>query len=238
MRLGVVFELKSLGFWGVGRESFEADAVTCRQKLPTGVEVLGIRGAYVKGLLRNKAYLIAPLLEKVKALSSPVSTTCYTKKTCGRCAVCKVFGYSGSALSPLAVSDFYSVKAENTQEIYRIELEKALLTKPELFEKPPIVYVTRVKIHDLSQRAAEGGLYTYEHVSPGALFYGEIRLREKLLDKISYSEACLLVLLSLASLKYFYAGRRTRIYPSIVGYEPSELMKHDLIKIILDKLKR
>ncbi|RLE86565.1 MAG: hypothetical protein DRN04_19280, partial [Thermoprotei archaeon] len=81
-------------------------------------------------------------------------------------------------------------------------------------------------------------LYTYEHVSPGALFYGEIKLREKLLEGVSYKDACLLTLVSLAALKYFYAGRKTLVTPVIVGYEPSNLVKYDLIKIVLNKLKR
>jgi len=238
MRLGVIFELKSLGFWGIGRETFEADAVTCKHRLPSGTEVIGIRGAYVKGLLRSKAYLLAPLLEKTGAISYVSNLECHVKKTCGQCIVCKVFGYSGSSLSPLAVSDFYSIKSDKAEEIYRMGLEKALIEEKDFFDNPPLAYITRVKIHDISQRAAEGGLYTYEHVSPGALFYGEIKLREKLLEGVSYKDACLLTLVSLAALKYFYAGRKTLVTPVIVGYEPPNLVKYDLIKIVLDKLKR
>ena len=237
MRIGIVLIVKNLGAWGSGKEEFEADTLTMRTTLPAlGESVVTIPGSYMKGLLRGWAYKIAPLLKKTGVIRGDTNEECYVGRTCGKCIVCRVFGSRGKEFSPLHVSNFYPiVTTEKAHEIFAKSIELALMEK-DYWAPPPTNYVTRVRISDIDGRAAEGGLYTIEHVSPEVPFYGEITLYESLLKDVDPLEAYRLVACTLGQLNYSYVGRRTRCRVKVVDVEDRRVLKDEIVRMILVNL--
>jgi len=100
------------------------------------------------------------------------------EKIGGLCDICELFGYPGSALpSPLIFSDLLPINHVET------------------------LTLTRVRIDDRSMKAAEGALFSIEHVPPGCEFTGTIELTNVPREKI------ILLLLSLAELRLGRIGR-------------------------------
>ena len=247
--LKVVLEVKGLGLWGAGKETFEADTTTFRTKLParalSGRRCVVIPGAYVKGLIRGWAYRVALLLASKGLITTCTGglNKCWIKETCGECIVCRVFGSLGGTPSPLEVTNFYAVKPDRVKEVAELGLEDAL-EREDLWEDAQVLVLTHVRIDDKSGKAAEGGLYEVEAVQPGATFYGEIRLYEELLGslegapQVKVKEACRLILASLAQLNFSYAGRRSRVKVRVMGADLGAASEDALSKALLDGLRR
>ena len=222
MFIKVILKLKGLGLWGAGKETFEADVITFKTKVFSGITTIAIPGSYIKGLLRSWAYKIAPLLSKEKLISASINPMCCVKEPCKECIVCKVFGASGEALSPLEISNFYSLKADVLSKVKGKRLEE-LLQEDDIWEAPRVLYLPHVRIYDLTMKASEGGLFTQEIVHPGTLFLGEIRLYENLLGEVNEADARLLLILSLAQLNYSYVGRRTKARVRVIAVSYTHL---------------
>jgi len=170
--------------WGVP-DVLGADIVHAR-KLKLGgtgeraAEVLYVPGSSVKGALRTAASRVA---------------AAYGFTGCGEvrpeliagahadtpCDVCRLFGYPGddpSAASRLWVGDFNPVGEPRTIIVARVALDNKTLT------------------------AAEGALYSMEHLLPGSEFEGEVRVDDSARGLIP------LLLLAIAELRTGRFGRR------------------------------
>lgn len=241
MRIAVVLELKGVGLWGAGKESFEADTTTYRLMgvKPNGEPVLAIPGPYFKGLLRTWAYKLAGLLIRGRIVSGtdPAQTGCWIGKTCGDCIICHVFGYSGCPQGSLFVSYFYPVKREGLNVLKRdlwlkLDIDELPFRLDLLTADLMTTYLAHVRIDDRSGKAARGGLFINEAIKPGVVFVGEVRLHKTLLSNESHPDRALLmafrlVLLSLAQLNYSFVGRRTRGKVGILKYELPDFIKED-----------
>lgn len=241
IRLGILITTKSLGLWGSGIADYSADITTIKMLLPAiNEEVPLIPSAYIKGLLRTQAYNIIELLANGGIIDAELfNEKCNKASNCQKCLICKLFGYSGGAYSALHCSNFYAIKKkEYSKDIFRKGLTKELLTNREIWLRTPIDYITKVRIHDISSRAAEGGLYTYENVHPNINFYGELTVYGKILqdEGVKVEQALRLLLLSIAQLNYSYIGRRTLGEVMIIDYEPKSIIHDSYVKIILEKL--
>jgi len=99
------------------------------------------------------------------------------EELCGSCDVCKLFG---------------SIRSQG----------KLIVGNLEAVEGYELLWFTRVRINDKSNKAEEGGLFTQEH-SYGGSFRGMIRVME------DGAELLGLLLLALAELRTGRAGRRS-----------------------------
>jgi len=143
------------------------------------VEVLYVPGSSVKGALRTAASRVAAAYGFTSC--GEVKPELIVKAhTSGPCDVCKLFGYPGdepSAASRVWVSDFNPIKELRTVIVARVALDNRTLT------------------------AAEGALYSMEHLLPGSEFEGEVRVYEDAKDLIP------LLLLAIAELRTWRFGR-------------------------------
>lgn len=105
------------------------------------------------------------------------------------CDVCKLFGLPKSgAPSSLFVSDLVATRASP-------------------------VLVTRVRLEDRAMKAAEGALYTTEHLQPGTEFAGSVAVHGATRDLLG------LLMLSMAELRLGRLGRATVMDLAIEEYE-------------------
>ena len=181
LRLRAV-SLLTLG-WGVP-DVLGADIVHARKLRLEGAgkraaEVLYVPGSSVKGALRTAAS---------RAAAAYGFTSCGEVRpeliakahASGPCDVCRLFGHPGddpSAASRVWVSDFNPVGELRTVIVARVALDNRTLT------------------------AAEGALYSVEHLLPGSEFEGEVRVYEDARDLIP------LLLLAIAELRTGRFGR-------------------------------
>ena len=208
MRVSLLIELKGFGLWGAGKEGFEADILSLKLKAED-VEIPIIPAPYVKGLLRGWAYRVSPLLKSKGLVDGEVNKGCNPKRTCGECVVCRIFGSSGFASSPIRVTNFYPIE----EVINAKELDPEEVLEKKLYRKIPTLVLPHVRIDDLGGKAYEGALFFTEVVPMGALFYGKVFLLDNLLKLIGVSpiEAARIVLSSISQLNYGYSGRRSRV---------------------------
>ena len=221
-RVKVALEVLGFGLWGSGKETFEADLVTFKTVVG-GRVVPAIPGSYVKGLLRGWAHRLAPLLSAKGVIAARANEDCSPRNPCRDCVVCAIFGAPGGAQSPLAVTNFYPVRADALGSVKGAELED-LLTQggARVWDAVELAYVPHVRICDASAKAAEGGLFVQEAVPPRTTFVGELRLADHLLEGVEADDAMLLVALSLAQLNHSYAGRRTRVRVRVLEHDAPE----------------
>lgn len=141
-----------------------------------------IPGSSFKGALRSAASRIAEVYGfKTCNEVRPERIRGVHRELGGICDVCKLFGYPQSnTQSPLTISDFESTGKIET------------------------VAVTRVRLEDYSLKAAEGALFTTEHILPEAEFRGNIIITQDTEQRLLG-----LMLLSLAELRLGRLGRRS-----------------------------
>jgi len=265
MRLKVLLDVKGLGMFGDVRGEFAADVTTAKTLVPSLItrlegrekEVPFIPGSQIKGSLRSIAVSVYKLLlnRGIVTLGSKVFTKCMgalktsmtTGGMCDECLVGLVFGYSGVQVSPLRVSNFYPIRVDANIDVLRAKKLYESLSCGDTWDKPPIEYVTRVRIDRCSGVSKEGALYTYEHIPCHTRFLGEIEFSKEILDSNIkgglnasqvYVEGLRLILASLAQLNYEYIGRRTRCKVTILFYQPPDVGKDEYVKALLDKLTR
>ncbi len=230
IRIGVLLECRGLGLWGSGTETPEADVTTFKIIVAGGKKIPVIPGSYVKGLLRTWSYRIARWVSH----NSPAPLSCSRMNPCRECIVCRVFGCPGHPPSKIVVSSFYPVReSSKAPALWERGLQESLVAPEEWIGGPRTELVTRVGIRDSTGTRSEGRLFTVEHVSPGALFYGEILLQKEQLGEQS-EEALRMILLALSQLNYTYAGRRSRVKVHIIGINPEP--QDDVSSLIVKKL--
>lgn len=238
MRLRVLLKLRGMGLWGSGREDFKADVTTFKLTLAEG-ELVAIPGPYVKGLLRNWSYKLAPLLARAGLVPQGLSpsSNCMSSNPCGKCIVCLVFGSQGSNYTSLRVSNFYPVDESRLGEVVKLSPDELVESGLLVVRRPS--YITHVKMERSSRKAAEGGLYQREFVEPGSTFYGEVSLIESLLQgSIEVQAAARLILASLAQLRLSYVGRRTVAELSVVEGELGGAVGDGFCEEVLRGLRR
>jgi len=170
--------------WGVP-DVLGSDVVHARKRKLGGakgraVEVLYVPGSSVKGALRTAASRVAVAYGFTSC--NEVRPRLIAEAHSGvPCNVCRLFGYPDDdplAASRIWVSDFNPVGEPRTVIVARVSLDNRTLT------------------------AAEGTLYSMEHLLPGSEFEGEVRVDESARDLIP------LLLLAIAELRTGSFGRR------------------------------
>ena len=180
--------------WGVP-DVLGSDVVHARKRKLGGakgraVEVLYVPGSSVKGALRTAASRVALAygFESCNEVRPRLIAEAHSRPELIAeahsgvpCNVCRLFGYPGDdplAASRIWVSDFNPVGEPRTVIVARVSLDNRTLT------------------------AAEGTLYSMEHLLPGSEFEGEVRVDESARDLIP------LLLLAIAELRTGSFGRR------------------------------
>jgi len=251
MKISLLIETKGLTVFGDVRAEYGADLMTVRVNVPSlGQEVPVIPGTQVKGSLRTVATMIHDILASKNIISwnTGYFKTCLgsLKSPCGKCLICAIFGYPGLPHSPLHVTNFYPVKPDKIEEVASQGLTKAL-QQPDYWVLPETMYITRTRINDSTGTVSPGALYTYEHIYPGTLFYGEIYLYKNTLanytkvvediEKI-YSEAAVLILASISQLNYVTIGRNSVCSFRVLKVEPKELLEKRYVKALFENKPR
>lgn len=170
--------------WGVP-DVLGSDVVHARKRKLGGakgraVEVLYVPGSSVKGALRTAASRVA-VAYGFTSCSEVRPELIARAHASTLCNVCRLFGYPDDdplAASRIWVSDFNPVGEPRTVIVARVALDNRTLT------------------------AAEGALYSMEHLLPGSEFEGEVRVDESARDLIP------LLLLAIAELRTGSFGRR------------------------------
>lgn len=248
MKVSLLIETKGLSSFGDVKVEYGADLITTRVYVPSlNMEIPIIPGTQVKGCLRTAATSIHNILAEKNVISwnTKYFSKCLgsLKNPCRKCLVCTVFGYSGASQTPLYVTNFYPVKADKVREIVSHSLIDAL-QKADYWLIPETVFITRTRIDDDKGTVHPGALYTYEHIYPGTLFYGEVHLHRNLLVSGEvrelgrlYFEASILVLASIAQLNYVTIGRNSICSFKIIKVEPKELTLNRYVKAILEECR-
>jgi len=193
-----------------------------------------IRGQYVKGLLRRWCERLAPLLLGKYLIKS-------------KDIVSKVFGPSvlssdgevrpTSIPSRIYVGDAYPVKSiESAEELFKEGAFTYLMDSSGRVVKVSTELVTRVRIDDVSGKAAEGALYHEVRVPLGVLLYFELVAKDLSSDEIL--DLARLLLLSLTQLNISSPGRSGTVASvKIVGLEPEDLLQDHVVKEVMRWLR-
>ena len=169
--------------WGVpdvlGADIVHARKLKLEEAGKRAAEVLYVPGSSVKGALRTAASRVAAAYGFTSCGEVRPELIAEAHAN-GPCDVCRLFGYPGdepSAASRVWVGDFNPVGELRT------------------------VIVARVALDDRTLTAAEGALYSVEHLLPGSEFEGEVRVYEDAGNLIP------LLLLAIAELRTWRFGR-------------------------------
>lgn len=240
MRLGLIIKTKSLLSIGSGRAGFLADIVLYRSLFSNRdryIENYMIPGSTIKGILRTSASKIAWMLN----LSScgqidPIKIGRQHSLMKVSCDVCKIFGEPGGSSSPLEVTEFHPIKHPNNalkifnNKVLTIDLNDSI------WISNFIRSLTRIRLSDDTQNVAEGALFRVEYYPPLTFFYGEISLNKPFnWTHDYYTNACRLLLLSIANVNYERIGRSGLAEFSVIDYE--KIPKDDLCSKIIEVLK-
>ena len=224
MRIGVVLKTLSISSWGTGIEELEADVITAKFNV-NGKTVPIIPSTSFRGVLRTEAFRVARLLVEERLYNglrescrgiNPRPQAYFPTRPCGECAVCILFGSPGQPPSPLKNTFLIAVKDSNLREVFSKKIfYNGFFEKMELLDDV-IEELTFIALDDSTNVVKEGALYTMEVVPPHTYFYGEIELKEPLLNlhlsRRSLGEEARktiyrLLVTSLKSLDYADAGR-------------------------------
>jgi len=224
MRIGVVLKTLSASSWGTGIESFEADIITAKINVNGKVAPI-IPSTGFRGVLRTEAFRVARLLME-KGLYKGLPEPCrginpqlmkhFSTKPCGECAVCIAFGSPGRYPSPVKNTFLIAVKDADQRSVFYDETFRVGNLDYMKLQDGIITEMTFIALDDSANVAKKGALYVAEIVPPQTYFYGEIELKESLLDlhlkERKYGEDAKitvykLLMTSLRSLDYADAGR-------------------------------
>jgi len=235
LRLGTLLCIEGLAHWGsTYRETTLGSGISMCKHAGLNEYLPCIRGQYVKGLLRRWCERLAPLL-----LGRNIIKT--------RDIVSKIFGPSvlsnydkvrpTSLPSRIYVGDAYPVKsAKHAEELFKEGVFAYLIDNDSRIIKVGTELVTRVRIDDVSGRAAEGALYHEVKVPLGALLYFELIVKDLSNDELI--DLARLLLLSLTQLNISSPGRSGTVASvKVVGLEPENLLQDDVIKEIIRWLR-
>lgn len=222
IRLGVIMRVASPALWGgPHREITLGLGLSLCRHPRTGDYLACVKGQYIKGLLRGWCERLEDLLRSHGVISSQGLTD-------------EVFGggRSPSAIpSPIIVADAYPITEEmQASELFR-KGELSYLRDV----KPPGVLlgmVPRVRIDDVSNRAAEEALFHEIRVAPDTLLYFEVVVRGVSEEKLA--DLARLLLISLKQLNYSYIGRTGSLGEvRVIGVEPDSLLDDEIVRLVI-----
>ena len=249
LKVSLLVRTVGLSSFGDARVEYGADLITTRAYIPSlNLEVPIIPGTQIKGILRTIASLIHDVLAERNIISWNVEAfrVCRgsLKNPCHKCLVCTIFGSPGSPQAPLHVSNFYPVREDRVEEVMKEGLVNAL-RNPNYWYIPKTIFISRIRIDDSSGTVYPGALYTYEHLYPGTLFYGEVTIHRNLLANVVgvenldrvYVESSILILASIAQLNYTSIGRNSLCLCRVLSIEPENLRQNRYVELILRGLE-
>lgn len=248
MRISLLIRTIGLSSFGDAKTEYGADLITVRTYIPSlKLEVPIIPGTQIKGVLRTAASFIHDILvdKNIISWNKDYFKTCRgnLKDPCHKCLICTIFGSPGLPQTPLHVSNFYPIREDKVKKVMKEGLVNAL-RNPDYWYIPRTISISRIRIDDSRGTVYPGALYTYEHLYPETLFYGELTIYrnllrsiigEKELDKV-YIESSILVLASIAQLNYINIGRNSLCLYKVLSMEPKGLTLNRYIKLILKGL--
>jgi len=159
-----------------------ADVVVARKNTHNDKVVPYIPGPSMKGAVRTAASRVAPAYGFSSCGQIEPSRIEEAHKAMnGPCDVCRLFGYPSQNL-------------EGQSKVYFTDLNLST-------ENYSTILITRVSLDDKTLSARSHALYTVEHLIPGTLFRGEVRVSEDAKSLLP------LLLLGLAELRLGRIGR-------------------------------
>ena len=235
LRLGTLLCIEGLAHWGSAyREPTLGSGISMCKHARLNEYLVCIRGQYIKGLLRRWCERLAPLLLS----RNLIKTKEIISKVFGPSVLSSVNEAEPTSLpSRTYVGDAYPVKGvKHAKELFKKGVFAYLMDNSDRIVKVSTRLVTRIRIDDVSGKAAEGALYHEVKVPLGIPFYFELVVKDLSNDELL--DLARLLLLSLTQLNISSPGRSGTVASvKVVGLKPEDLLQDNVVKEIIRWLK-
>ncbi len=235
LRVGAVLKVKGTAFWGGPFKDITSGLTisTCYHA-GLGRSTICIRGQYIKGLLRKWSESVEPLLIRAGILQG----NGLTDRIFGqRAQPGRVCSKPTSEPALITIADAFPVRSirDATDLFDSGEFNYLADTSGKVCDAM-LDLISRIRIDDVSGRAAEYSLFHETRVVPGTLFYFEAILKP--LRNHEIRDAARLLTTSITQLSISSAGRTgTTIRVEEVMIEPTDLLSDNIISLIRGWIK-